>query len=1051
MNSIDTFFLCFNSIDKNSPPEIGSIEITDFTVDITILNVSLSAAGLTSLRTYFGDTPVSSQQLDGRHGVKVSISRLKIPDQVYSVFSILKYIQAQQDRGLFMGLNDFGPMFLSFNDLTHAQLYGASGFGKSSFFRFLLAQTLAFHQDVMNYIIDPKQIDYRAFKDHPRVGHIATNRDEWYSLLGSLLIEMGVREHIYSEAFSTPPTSLQEYREFKAEHSRQDLPDFPRILLWIDEAHMTNDYQSDELQNHLALLLKKGRAFGIHVMATTQRIADMPTAIKTQASTVMLFYIHDSMGLAGLSLDDYYKTMSAIRGRLSFYNAIQSKFVSCQTPFLTSNEALAVAYGFGSSNTYANSGLYRLQVIDKLLQDCRLPILLCRGNNIKSIAALRPPEIEENLRMRSPYKFLNSHFYEVINTLPSTSTKTPAADTSDTEDQLLIDLRKILGEQAPSSSSTSSPSAQSTPAHSSPQKESAQTQQPINFEKLLLSQNTPNPEKLVEDFQSHYKNSHIDFSWCTRDLTGNQGLLQIYKRHKGETTLLDRPVLYESLALDELTQARLDKYCTEVRENANNQRKSPFLVISGLAGMGKNTVSSAVAGYLQFPIRKSKADDLLGFDSVKAEIQYLFSEKKSAFPLTNQETISFSPEFILFHDLTAALTFYRNCRPHQIPVLINEWKTGPEAMYNKTARDFMELKDPHLSIELAPTTYKPDVVLEKLISALLTKYGFEDDIRKITLKPFAASGIPLTPLYLDALIERAQKKAVLSTRAFDWILLSEVLDAYRLKDDQEKTGVTVVVPRKTLTDMVAHEDTISDILDVIHKAKTLDTPRLQFAQRLRRGERMVALFSGPPGTGKSMAAEIIAKETQKELWVCDFGKMQNAYVGETEKILSEIFYRAQTCKAVLLLDEADAFLAHRNSSQPSYMTKWINHLLNLIENYNGILILTTNHPENMDPAFSRRIDVKARFYNPDIPQMKELLRLMLMPDAPLAGDLDFDQALQGISLSGGLLRNALERLIVKMERFNFSEVTTDLLQSVLNETQLENMHMIQEEKRIGLV
>jgi SpoVK/Ycf46/Vps4 family AAA+-type ATPase len=133
------------------------------------------------------------------------------------------------------------------------------------------------------------------------------------------------------------------------------------------------------------------------------------------------------------------------------------------------------------------------------------------------------------------------------------------------------------------------------------------------------------------------------------------------------------------------------------------------------------------------------------------------------------------------------------------------------------------------------------------------------------------------------------------------------------------------------------------------------------------------------------------------------------------------------------------------------MLKWVNHLLNLIENYNGILILTSNHPESMDPAFSRRIEIKARFYNPDVPQMKILLQKMLLPDAPLASNLNLDEALNGIVLSGGLLRNALERLVVKMERFGFDEITTDLLHSVLNETQIENSHLIEEEKRIGLV
>ncbi|HRO66607.1 MAG TPA: hypothetical protein PL182_03475, partial [Pseudobdellovibrionaceae bacterium] len=173
MSSVDYFFSCFISLDRNNPPEISDIKANDFSVDVTVLNVGLSTQGLKSLGGYFGDVPLSFRQLEGRHGIILSISRIKVPDDLYSVLSILKYIQAHQKDGLFMGIGEFGPSFLSFDELTHGQLYGASGFGKSSFFRFLLSQTLAFHKDVMNYIIDPKQIDYRAFQDHPQVGRIA--------------------------------------------------------------------------------------------------------------------------------------------------------------------------------------------------------------------------------------------------------------------------------------------------------------------------------------------------------------------------------------------------------------------------------------------------------------------------------------------------------------------------------------------------------------------------------------------------------------------------------------------------------------------------------------------------------------------------------------------------------------------------------------------------------------------------------------------------------------------------------------------------------------
>ncbi|MBX3040162.1 MAG: hypothetical protein KF789_05560, partial [Bdellovibrionaceae bacterium] len=515
MSSIDYFFSCFVSLDRNNPPEISTIEANEFSVDVTVLNVSLSTQGLQSLRNYFGDVPVSSKQLEGRHGVLLSISRVKVPDQLYSVLSILKYIQANQQQGLFMGIGEFGPLFLPFEDLTHAQMYGASGFGKSSFFRFLLSQTLAFHKDVMNYIIDPKQIDYRAFQDHPQVGRIATNRDEWYSLLGALLIEMAAREYTYSEAFSTPPTSLKEYRQFKADLKRSDLPDYPRILLWIDEAHMISEYHNEDLGNHLSLLLKKGRAFGIHVMATTQRITDMPSTVKSQASTIMMFYMHESLTLGGLSLEDFVKNSSAIRGRLSFYNTVRSKFYSCQVPFLTPNEALGISYGFGSNRTYPNSGLQRLKLAPSMLNEARLPAYLCRGQSLKGLSKMTSTEAEEGLKPRGLYKFLYSDLYDV-----ATPTEQPVSTTAgekkpgvqiDSDEQILKDFEALLGINRTGEKPVAK--AESKPAPAAPVAP-PKIPQALEIEEPKKSRNTPDFDVLVQEFQERYKTSFVNFEWC---------------------------------------------------------------------------------------------------------------------------------------------------------------------------------------------------------------------------------------------------------------------------------------------------------------------------------------------------------------------------------------------------------------------------------------------------------------------------------------------------------------------------------------------------------
>src|SRR5262249_34306246 len=131
------------------------------------------------------------------------------------------------------------------------------------------------------------------------------------------------------------------------------------------------------------------------------------------------------------------------------------------------------------------------------------------------------------------------------------------------------------------------------------------------------------------------------------------------------------------------------------------------------------------------------------------------------------------------------------------------------------------------------------------------------------------------------------------------------------------------------------------------------------AQRLfPRGTGLVALFGGPPGTGKTMAAQVIAAALELDLFRIDLAPVVSKYIGETAKHLGQIFARAARMNAVLLFDEADALFSKRTEVKDAhdrYANADTSYLLQLLEEYRGIVILATNKKQNIDPAFIRRV------------------------------------------------------------------------------------------------
>jgi ATP-dependent 26S proteasome regulatory subunit len=173
-----------------------------------------------------------------------------------------------------------------------------------------------------------------------------------------------------------------------------------------------------------------------------------------------------------------------------------------------------------------------------------------------------------------------------------------------------------------------------------------------------------------------------------------------------------------------------------------------------------------------------------------------------------------------------------------------------------------------------------------------------------------------------------------------------------------------------------------------------------------------ALFSGPPGTGKTMCAGVIARELDMELFRVDLSRVVSKWIGETEKNLARVFDEAQRSNAVVLFDEADSLFAKRTevkSSVDRYANLEVNFLLQRMETFNGITVLTTNFEDTIDSAFKRRLTFRIRFEKPDADARAALWEKMFPPTAQLAGDVDFAELGRRFEVSGGNIRNAAIR------------------------------------------
>lgn len=443
---------------------------------------------------------------------------------------------------------------------------------------------------------------------------------------------------------------------------------------------------------------------------------------------------------------------------------------------------------------------------------------------------------------------------------------------------------------------------------------------------------------------------------------------------------------WQPLLLDDATRAGLEPLACRFAGQARDGLPLPWVVLWGGKGSGKREVASRLAAFAGKPLLTldcKRVEAAQRADLVRRACRDAAWLDAALYvgPLGSDE----------LHEQAAVVAELERCVQ---PLLLGFETTAAPRL--QTARPIVEHP---LPVPPAPTQIQ-------LWQRELGRRPLETETTLATI----ARGYKLTP---GEIIESVREAVALAGEgAIDGAILRRVIER-RLRNE-----LGAVATRLTVTtswdDVILPLEAAARVQELIARKRYEDLVYREWGldRRIGYGKGLIALFSGPPGTGKTLLAGLIAQELGLELYQVDLSQIFSRWLGEAEKALARVFDQAERAHAVLLFDEADALFAKRTEVEGShdrYANVGVNYLLQRLERYSGVAVLTTNKDSYLDEALRRRLSLHLQLEEPEVPERLRLWQKHLPAGVPGSDTVDVAAIASDYELAGGYIKNVALR------------------------------------------
>jgi SpoVK/Ycf46/Vps4 family AAA+-type ATPase len=442
------------------------------------------------------------------------------------------------------------------------------------------------------------------------------------------------------------------------------------------------------------------------------------------------------------------------------------------------------------------------------------------------------------------------------------------------------------------------------------------------------------------------------------------------------------------------------------------------LLFAGPPGTGKTLLSHAIAAHLGRPLLLIDAAQLGAQRGLDANLDTLMREARLQ-------------RAVLLFDDCELLFAHRLQGNRELPLLLAALDAydGITLLSTNLPQTLDEALDRRVTLrldfEIPPPSLRERIW--RLHLPALAPLAPDVDLRHLAEK-FEFSGG-----YIKNSVTVALNRALSRVDEPPLVSMTDLEDAARSQIRHKLSNIAIKSKNHlTLDDLILPPDLKQSIFAIMAAVRNrrLIFDEWGFGERLTTGRGICVLFRGDSGTGKTLSAEILANELAMPLYRVRIPSIISKYVGETEKNLEKCFHEAGRSNALLLFDEADSIFSKRtevSSSNDRYSNMEVNLLLQEIERFDGIVILTTNNDAAIDDAFERRLNHKLDFPFPDGPARANIWRKLIPGRAPLAAGVDFRFLGEDFELSGGCIKNAVIRAAYQAAERK-SQITLDILE-----------------------